>query len=223
MSNVLLIAQWLSEHPNASVQDAIPKLVDGKRKTCSLSWSQVIRRLYTTTNIVWYELLGELPEPLKPCRALRQASCLVSGTKNVFLLEEVAQMVSVAPSVSPYADAFIRLLFSTGLRIAAAARLEWQQILKPDGCTVHTFVDVREKGNQRRWLVLPDTVRSAIARLTRKSPKVFPLSVRQLRNIFYKTCQRAGLSNLDLFAYGANKSIRRIALPSPHCAAHGHP
>ena len=84
---------------------------------------------------------------------------------------------------------------------------------------------MEEKGNQWRWLVLPETVRVAFTNLltARKNAgdsrtktsfcgRVFPLSVRQLRNIFYKTCQRAGLTSTDAFRG-----------TTPSAGAHRHP
>ena len=164
MSNVLLVVQQLSQS-SITVEDAVTRIVTTKIQTCARSIAQIVRRLYWTVNLVWFELLGELKEPLKPWRCMRYPAVITADTKNVFPAADVEAMYRVAPSVSVYADAFLRLLFTTGLRIAAVARLLWSNVLSDDGSTVRSLVQVWEKGNQPRWLVLASEVRTALLTL----------------------------------------------------------
>jgi integrase len=211
MSICLLIAQEMSRAPNDSMTAILNSITKKKAATCAKSLPQVIRRIYTAANLVWYQHLAELPHPVAPPRlphSLRHQTDDVE--KRVFSEAEVKRIVEVAPSISPYADALVRLLFSTGLRIGAAAQMQWDQILRPDGEGVQNIAIVREKGKQRRVLLLLSDVQVALFKLARcktDQKRVFPLSVRQLRNIFYKTCRKAGIRGSHCHPHTARHTL----------------
>lgn len=101
----------------------------------------------------------------------------------------------------PLSETFVRLLFTTGVRIGAAARIRWHQVRRSDhrrsphrgerrhAGAVTDAMAVREKGNAVRIVLLSPATRAAFAALwLTASPsvsvdaRVFPRSVRQLRN-----------------------------------------
>lgn len=93
----------------------------------------------------------------------------------------------------------MRILFTTGLRIAAVAGMRWDQVLScGSGSCISRVVLVREKGNKRHAVVLTDEIREAIANWfqdpgrDREKDTVLGRSVRQLRNVFYRVCRHAG-------------------------------
>lgn len=159
-------------------------------------------------NLVWHEWLHDIPAPIHAPK-LSRVRVVESATKQVFGADDVSRMLRDAASVSPYADALIRILFTTGVRIGAVAALQWNQVIHPQHKTVQTMVSVMEKGNRPRVLILPADVRDALDRLyrSRTGGKVFPVSVRQLRNIFYKTCGKAGLQGPHCHPHTARHTV----------------
>jgi integrase len=137
--------------PTVSWQTVLEQVTQTKRNSCPRSLAQVVRRLYMVANVVWYEFLKEWLHPLRPPRlpwSLRRSPDDVPT--RVFTDAEVQRIVDVAPAVSPYAEALVRLLFSTGLRIGAVARLRWENILV-DGSPPHIAAGTRRQSQRVSW------------------------------------------------------------------------
>jgi integrase len=195
--------------PTVSWQTILEQVTQTKRNSCPRSLAQVVRRLYMVANVVWYEFLKEWLHPLRPPRlpwSLRRSPDDVPT--RVFTDAEVQRIVDVAPAVSPYAEALVRLLFSTGLRIGAVARLRWENILV-DGSPPH-IATVIEKGRRVRAFLLRQDVQTALKRMSPRKPdphRVFPVSSRQLRNIFYNACKVAGLRGAHCHPHNARHTL----------------
>ena len=118
-------------------------------------------------------------------------------------------MLQVAPTVSVHAEALLQLLFTTGVRIGAVSHLRWSQVRTNDDLAKTTTV--LEKGGQPRILLLTQSVRDALHRLYQLrgtlDPRVFPVSVRHLRNLFYRSCQAAGMSGPHCHPHTARHTV----------------
>lgn len=139
--------------------------------------------------------------PALQCASASAARCRT----RTFSRAEAERVIHAATRRGPLAEALLRLLFTTGLRIGAAAGILWHGVRR-DGDIAQSTV-VREKGNRPRVVLLCDSVRESLRRLyesSRSTPsdRVFPRTVRQLRNVFYRACREAGFSG-------------------PHCHPHG--
>lgn len=211
MNNALLIAQELSRG-SISLESAVQSIVDAKRGTCPRSLSQVSRRLYNTANLIWFECLAERATPLVPIKVRSSVMTVDDGDRPVFTEAEVARILTVASNVSPYSESLVQLLFTTGVRIAAVTHLRWSQIWKGNDIPLATVVSVLEKGGRNRILLLSSGLRNALHRLYHRrrkpdDPRVFPLSVRQLRNIFYHSCAAAGISGPHCHPHAARHTV----------------
>ena len=116
------------------VARAVRLAVDAKATTCHRALPQVTRRLYATANLVWFTLLHRLPHPLPlPPRTGVTAAADADHrrTERVFTDAEVEALIAAAGRMMPTAHLLVLLLFTTGLRIAAAANVHWSQLLTP--------------------------------------------------------------------------------------------
>jgi integrase len=210
MSLVALIAQEVSRVRGGALADAVEAIAQRKRNTCPRSLQQTVRRLYHVANVVWYEYLRDLPQLLVlPRLPLPATDPTEAVERRIFSAAEVQRLLAAAPRVSCLTDAFVQLMFATGLRIGALARLRWDQVLHPDGCGVREVAVVTEKGNRPRAFLIPPAVRAVLATLLRRKEdgRVFPLSVRQLRNLFYRTCDRAGVNGRHCHPHTARHTL----------------
>lgn len=88
------------------------------------------------------------------------------GVKRVFTKEEVDRVIHAADRDHRLLDsALLHLLFTTGIRIGAAAGMIWQHLLRDDGEGIREMAMVREKGNQVRVLLLTKSTRDRLWRL----------------------------------------------------------
>lgn len=225
LSYARCIREWRAAHPDADLATAVREAAEAKAATCRRAWAQVVRRLYAAANLVWHDLLGELAQPLTPppgllasARHQRRAATEDAGGTRVFSAAEVAQLLDAAAKMAaqqPLAHPLTLLLFTTGLRIGAAAAIRWHQVLQPTRDGVGRTAVVREKGGSRRVLLLTDHVRRALwdrwlaAGGGDADARVFPRSVRQLRNIFYAVCDAAGQAGRHCHPHNARPGGRR--------------
>lgn len=199
LSAILSIAREWSGHPEQPLSEVLLLVIRRKQQTCKRALQQTVRRLYNAANAVWLDHLQEITEPLAPPRlpwSLRSPDAPLE--QRVFTSDEVRDLLRVSPTVSPYASALLTLLFTTGLRIGAMNDLRWNQVLTADRAHTQCAAVVREKGNRRRVFPLTRAAQQALMdlwlrRTAKVGDRVFPLCVRQLRNIFYKACHRAGM------------------------------
>ena len=211
MDAIFSIAQELS-NGSPTVERAIERIVDRKRDSCPRSLSQVQRRLYAAANWVWHEIHHQLPVPLSlPRKPISTPSTTLE--QRVFTTEEIDRMKSAAPSVSVYADALVRILFTTGVRIAAVGRLRWSQLqMKADGAVAATVIALLEKGGRHHMVLLTEDTRHALEllflnRRTEQEDRVFPVTVRQLRNIFYRICKHANVTGNHCHPHAARHTV----------------
>ena len=162
LSCVFWVTEELSKDPQGSIEDAVRRLIQRKRKTCPQSFAQVTRRILTVVNITWHELLQQLPRPLSMSHYLFYEERHPVAEKPVFSDDDVHAMIHCAPSVSLYAPALIRLLFTTGLRIAAVVRLQWAHIWDNSRTNLVDVAMVREKGNRIRTFPLAPALKSSL-------------------------------------------------------------
>ena len=161
MDAIFTIAHELS-NGSPTVEGAIQRIVDRKRDSCPRSLSQVQRRLYAAANWVWHEIHHLLPMPLSPPRKSISTPCMTLE-QRVFTTEEIDRMKTIAPSVSVYADALVRILFTTGVRIAAVGRLSWSQLqIQEDGAVAATVITLLEKGARHHMVLLTEDTRHAL-------------------------------------------------------------
>ena len=201
LSTLLHITQAMSVDPTRSVTEAVAHVLEEKRRTCASSWSQVVRRFHRVAKAVWGEVCTS-PPPIGPRLHRPEAR-----TERVFTDDEIGSLLVHAPRVSVYAPALIRLLFTTGLRIAAAVRLRWDAVANGSAVAV-----VREKGNRWRCFPLAPTVRNALQELHahRKrpdDPRVFAITCRQARNIFYAVCHAADVRRPHCHPHAARHTL----------------
>jgi integrase len=219
------VADRLARH-DGDVAAALATAVADKAVTCPRALRQVVRRLHATTNLVWHTLLGHLDRPL-PMPAVRRVQRDADGDGRVFSEAEVAALAAAAQRHSvaartgnrstrivPWGHVLIRLLFTTGLRIAAAADLRWEQVLVPTGDGVRTSALVREKGGRYHGVLFTREVRGLLWTLYRRAnpappDRVLHRSVRQLRNVFYRVCHDAGLAGRHCHPHTARHTPRR--------------
>lgn len=119
---------------------------------------------------------GRLPAllPLPPITRACPHADYDAGSR-VFSAEEADALIAAAAGMSRRSELLLMLLFTTGLRIGAAARMTWDQVLLPatsrEQCKgspllmsdVRCTTSVREKGNTVRHILLTDALRSVLA------------------------------------------------------------
>lgn len=166
---------------------------------------QLYRRLYQSASFIWYTALRHLDAPLQPLHPPRRCALSTApAPTRVFTPDEVDRLIQQADRHSPQCGCLFRLLFTTGLRIAAAQRLAWHQLRTADGSITRIAV-VEEKGRQQRAVYLGPDLRRALHGLTltnnvdiedvfARPPQRHAVKVRQLRNWWYAVCEQAGLS-----------------------------
>ena len=196
-----------------------------KEQLCPRSFAQTARRLCRATNLVWHDLLGVLPSPLPVPRSPPRPCSDYVCPPRTFSGDEVEALARVAPSVSPFALVLVRVLFTTGMRIAAAASLTWAAVLSPTRDAVARVATVREKGRVLRAVLLTKLAREALweaYEITRRpgDDRVLPRSVRQLRNIFYAVCRAAGVTGPHTHPHAARHFVAHTlyAAKNPVCA-----
>lgn len=217
LASAACIARQLSaESPN--IHDAVQRAVRDKARCCPRSLPQVTRRIYAAANLVWHDLLGHLSHPLKPPPAARTPPT-VELPPRTFTEAEVEALTKAAANISPLALALIRLLFTTGIRISAAAALTWSAVLDPDGSGVARMAVVREKGGVSRVVLLCRLTREALWTIRSSHTRVLPRSVRQLRNIFYKVCRAANIHGPHCHPHAARHYVAHalFAAGNPVC------
>ena len=120
-------------------------------------------------------------------------------------------LTAAVARLSPTAHLLTLLLFSTGLRIAAVANMQWAHVLLPTRDGIARTATVREKGNTRRTILLTEDVRAVLwsryAAGTAGGRAVFARSARQLRNIFYAVCRAAGQSGAHCHPHTARHTV----------------
>ena len=84
--------------------------------------------------------------------------------------------------------------------------------LKEDGAVAATIVTLLEKGGRHHMVLLTEDTRHALQllfphRRTEREDRVFPVTVRQLRNIFYRTCKRAGVTGNHCHPHAARHTV----------------
>ena len=145
------------------VARAVRAVIDVRRMTCGPAFGQTVRRTYAVANWVWHDMLQMLPERLScpKTQAPRQR------IPRVLHPQDVESIHRAAEQHSPLAAILVRILFTTGLRISAVARLRWTD--------VRPISMVLEKGGRLRCLALTTDVRHALQRLPRNGrPHIFP-------------------------------------------------
>jgi integrase len=213
------IARHLAAAGDGDVARAVAGAVTEKTASCPRALPQVVRRLHTTANLVWFRLLGRLPQALPlPGREapMRYGDPFeTDAATRVFSEDEVRALLAAAAQHSPAAHVLLCVLFTTGLRIGAAAAMTWRQVLTPTGDGIASVAVVREKGNARRVVLLNDVTRRALWTLRScatprdacATPRVLSRSVRQLRNIFYTVCRKAGLQGAHCHPHTARHTL----------------
>lgn len=181
------------------------------------------RRFYHAANFAWYDVHRRLPHPLEIPRTVKMQQMHVrhGDTERVFSATEIDALVAAAHKRSALDEILIRLLFTTGLRIAAAASITWGQVME-DGDSNHTkarrIVLVREKGNAIRTVLLCTALRDLLEsrhgqlpqQKRRPTSRVFPQRVRALRNHFYAVCRDAGQSGSHCHPHTARHSVAHL-------------
>ena len=193
---------------------------------CGRSLAQARRRLYRTANIVWYALRlpwvpgGRLSSLLTPPPAAVPSGSDPPVEPDVFSEDEVERVCAAAAALSTRAACLMQLLFTTGVRIGAAARIRWDQLLTRPGATeVRRIACVSEKGNTARYLFLTDAVRAAFeahlhherrhngGRQPGGEERALGAAVRTLRNDFYRACAAAGLTGSHRHPHNARHTV----------------
>ena len=223
---ILSHARWIARElpagrapPERRIRDAIAACLERRRGHRSVR--QTHRRLHRVANLVWYSALRVLDAPLVPAPAPLVSAAAVApraATDRVFTPEEVARLVRAADDHSPQCGCLFRLLFTTGLRIAAARGLAWRDVKPTPDDPVARVAVVREKGDVRRHVPLTEDVRAVLARLAdahwsadgdvlARPPRTRAVTVRQLRAWWYRVCAAAGLSGPHCHPHTARHTV----------------
>lgn len=243
------IAQQLAAAGDGNVEAAVELAANAAAGVRSSG--QQCRRLYRTANLVWHRLKLTRPPPggrlalplaLPPLGRPAHLPCSPvdheTDSTRVFSPEEADALIAAAAGLSRRAEVLLRLLFTTGLRIGAAARITWGQLLLPDSARgqrggdeplpllpadVRQTATVCEKGNTVRHILLTNAVRAALASAYNesggpaRSARCLVAGVRTLRNDFYRACARAGVSGPHCHPHRARHSLAHMLW------AHGNP
>lgn len=217
------IATFLDSTPQgaADVQSALERAWQVRCLSCPRSADQVRRRLWRAARLRWPVWASQLRPPERSVGVTNQLEPTGATTTTAFRTEEVRAMREAAQAMTTKSGdgrpaLLLELLLTTGLRIAAAARLQWLDVLvSPDGGTIGHVAVVREKGGCRRALWLSPTLRTMLQtehrrrrrRSHSRAKTVFGVGVRQLRNIFYRVCRQAGVTGCHCHPHTARHTV----------------
>lgn len=187
-----LISQSMHNQQQDVVNNAILDEVVQQKQNCNRALPQIQRRIYRTANLVFGQILGELDRPLvvRRIRVRRKDDDDDrSSGMRVFTDDEIMRLFETAHErMDLRTEVLLQLLFTSGLRIGAVAGLQWSSLLTEEGA-VKDMVVVREKGGQRRFVLLTSSLKSLLKELKGKDTAgdgkyVFPICVRTLRSHF---------------------------------------
>lgn len=171
---VVRIARQLAAAGDGDVEAATERAAEVAAGD-GLASGQQRRRVYRTANLVWHRLRLSQPPPggrlaaplaLPPAATDRVRHDVDADGYRVFTAAEVDALVAAASGMSRRAGLLMRLLFTTGLRIGAAANVTWGQVLEPgsrEETTIRRTASVREKGDTVRHILLTEGMRLALA------------------------------------------------------------
>ena len=169
---------------------------------CVRSGNQVQRRLHRAVCVLFP--LNHVPRPPSVRSSVRS---VFAEDHMHFTDREVQRLADVAPTIRPGDRTFllVELLMTTGGRISAIAGLTWGAVRDPTTGGMRRNALMVEKGPAVHVVMLTDAVREALVREearvaaahagVRPNPatRVLGVGPRQLRNIFYRVCEKAGI------------------------------
>lgn len=198
---------------------------------CPRSANQVRQRMYRAVRVTWPS--NVIPKPSK--LPMHPAHLFEPHHRMHFTDHEVAQLCRSAHTVGPGRRAFLlfEILLTTGCRLAALADLTWGAVRDTDGNMRHTAL-VREKGCRAHVILLTRAAREALASEERPvwgltarrceqrmrvkfgcapadATTVMKIGTRQLRNVFYRICERSGLTGPHCHPHACRHTVARTA------------
>jgi integrase len=199
------IRKVLMAHPGVIDDTVLSHTLDtvwqSRATGCTRSANQVRRRLYRA--ICFLFPFNHVPRPPNDGN-MKITSLGLRENMLHFTDNEVQRLSTASQTIGPGSRAFllVELLMTTGARLSAIAGLTWGDVRDPRSGMRHNALII-EKGQIVHMVMLTDTVRAALVREEARSTlanagvppnpatRVLKVGPRQLRNIFYRVCERA--------------------------------